>query len=257
MSKRWIFWRVMLVLLFGIACSKPPPSPHSYMIHYQPRPSKIRLEASGRPYPFKVQLKRFEVLRMYDRSQIMFRYSPHELEYYRYKNWAMKPADMITDRVQAHLVSANLFDELRREFLDAYPDYRIEGTVDALEKLEGGDIYFAHLAMTFRLIREEDRKEIWRYAFDERKKVYEPDMVYTVMALSEILETQTIHVIKELDRIFQGITGQTGKAPSVVQEDLWEAQEAFGEEEVAPTPKRYEIIPAKRDTVHVEPPPTH
>ena len=247
------FGLLILVLLLGIACSKPPPSRHYYMIDYVPR--KVKLEGSGRPYPFKVQLKPFEVLRMYDRSQIVFRYSPNELKYYHYKNWAIKPGDMIMDRVEAHLVSANLFSEIHREFLDYRPDYRIEGTVKALEKYEGGDIYFAHLAMTFKLIRQEDRKEIWRYAFDERKKVYEPDMVYTVKALSEILETQMTHVIEALDRIFQGITGQTGKGPSVVPQDSLGVRETVPEEEVAPVPKRYQKIPAKRDTVHVEPSP--
>ena len=253
MAKHLIFWLVMLAMLLGIACSKPPPSRHYYTIDYLPR--KIRLEGSGRPYPFKVQLKRFEVLRMYDRSQIVFRYSPNELKYYLYKNWAMKPGDMIMDRVEAHLLSANLFDELRREFLDAYPDYRLEGTVDALEKYEGGDLFFAHLAMTFRLVRQEDRKEVWRYAFDERKKVYEPDMVYTVIALREILETEMINVIRELDRIFRETVGQPGEEPSDIQDDFWEGDESIETEEVAPKPKGYQIISAKRDTVLVEPSP--
>ena len=253
MAKYLILWLVMLALLLGIACSKPPPSRHYYTIDYLPR--KIRLEGSGRPYPFKVQLKRFEVLRMFDRSQIVFRYSPNELKYYLYKNWAMKPGDMIMDRVEAHLLSANLFDELRREFLDAYPDYRLEGTVDALEKYEGGDLFFGHLAMTFRLVREEDRKEVWRYAFDERKKVYEPDMVYTVIALREILETEMIHVIRELDRIFREIMGQPGEDPSDIQDDFWEDNESIEAEQVAPKPKGYQIISAKRDTVRAEPSP--
>jgi len=253
MDKRLIFLVVTLGLSLWIACSKPPPSRHYYTIDYLPRP--IRLEGSGRPYPFKVQLKRFEVLRMYDRSQIVFRYSPNELKYYLYKNWAMKPGDMIMDRVEAHLLSANLFEELRREFLDTYPDYRLEGTVDALEKYDGGDLFFAHLAMTFRLVRQKDRKEIWRYAFDKRKKVYEPDMVYTVIALREILETEMIHVIRELDRIFQGIMGHAGEAPSVRQDDFREDDESIETEQISPKPKGYQIISAKRDTARVAPSP--
>jgi hypothetical protein len=167
----------------------------------------------------------------------------------------MKPGDIIMDRVEAHLLSANLFDELRREFLDAYPDYRLEGTVNALEKYEGGDIFFGHLAMTFRLVRQEDRKEVWRYAFDERKKVYDPDMVYTVIALREILETEMIHVITELDRIFREIMGQPREDPSDIQDDFWEGDESIEAEEVVPKPKGYQIISAKRDTVRVEPSP--
>ncbi|MFH1007659.1 MAG: ABC-type transport auxiliary lipoprotein family protein [Candidatus Latescibacterota bacterium] len=253
MSKHLISWLVLSAFFLGIACSNSPPSRHYYTIDYLPR--KVQLEGSGRPYPFRVQLKRFEVLRMYDRSQIVFRYSPNELKYYQYRNWAMKPGDIIMDRAEAHLLSANLFDELRREFLDSYPDYRLEGTVDALEKYDGGDIFYAHLAMTVRLIRQEDAKEVWRYAFDQRKKVYEQDMVYTVIALREILETEMIHVIKELDRIFREIMGQTGEAPSNMQDDSGEGDESIEAEEVAPKPKGFQIISAKRDTVRVEPSP--
>jgi len=243
---------VLAAVLGGLSCWGKSPVRGFYLIEYQPERSQQ--EGSRRPYPVKVQLGTFRVLRVYNRQQILFRYSPNRMQYYTYKIWAVRPEDMLTDMIEKHLLASNLFAELHREFLDARPDYRLEGVVEALEKYDAQDLWFAHLAMTFRFIREEDKTEVWHRTFDERREVYNPEMVYTVRAMSQILEAQMNLVVEELDRLLLKQTGSGGDSAEVIPEppdvEIPASQESTD---------AYELIPGKRalpspaDTSHIRP----
>ena len=52
------------------------------------------------------------------------------------------------------------------------------------------------------MLRVEDGAQIWEYSFDERKQVYQPEMVYTVQKMSEIFQTQMDVVVSQLDSLF-------------------------------------------------------
>lgn len=234
---------VLAAMLGGLSCWGKPRVREFYLIEYLPQP--VREAGSRRPYPVRLQLETFRVLRVYNRQQILFRYSPNRMQYYTYKTWAVRPEDMITDMVEKHLLTSDLFIELHREFLDARPDYRLEGVVEALEKYDAEDIWFAHLAMTFRLIREEDRREIWHYTFDERKNVHNPEMVYTVRAMSDILEAHMGRIVEELDRLFLNIAPgaeEAGRDSSAVLPMPLEVEPPSSPE---PT-EAYEFIPGRR-----------
>lgn len=207
MKKYIISGCVILLLVIFWACAQAPQK-QFYLISYVP--TKVSVENSARPYPFKVQLREFDVLRVYNRSQMVLRFSPNQIQYYNFKHWAVRPGFMITDAIEKHLTTANLVTELRRDFLDYRPDYQIIGTVGAIERFDSGDTWYAHLAMNFKLLRERDRHELWNYSFDRRKRVYNPDVVYTVEALSEILDSEMRRVIRDLDRIFYQIAQNEG-----------------------------------------------
>lgn len=236
--RKILFSTILMTMLAGLSCWGKASVREYYLIEYLP--DRVQQENSGRPYPARVQLKTFRVLRVYNRQQILFRYSPNKMQYYTYKNWAVRPEDMITDMVEKHLLDSNLFVELHREFLDARPDYRLEGIVEALEKYDATDIWFAHFAMTLRLIREKDKTEVWQHTFDERREVYNPEMVYTVQEMSDILETQMNLVVEELDRLFLGQVG--------AGEDFEDVTPPPPDAEMPPPQEidAYELIPGKR-----------
>ncbi|RMH70569.1 MAG: hypothetical protein D6675_08960 [Gemmatimonadetes bacterium] len=245
------------IMMMFVSCAKTPQK-QFYLISYVPKVAWV--EGSARPYPFRVQLREFDVLRVYNRSPMVLRFSPNQIQYYNFKHWAVRPGYMITDAIEKHLKTANLIAELRRDFLDTRPDYQISGTVSAIERFDSGDMWYGHLAMSFKLIREKDRKEIWNYSFDRRKRVYNADVVYTVQALSEILDSEMQHVIRELDQIFYRIAQEEGLELSPAQHPAErEPYTATGSDNPtirifappatnpAGTPSGYEIIPAKRE----------
>jgi ABC-type uncharacterized transport system auxiliary subunit len=215
-----------------------------YIINYTPV-SKVPVY-SQRPYPFLLQIGNFEVQRIFNRQNILYRFSPHQIQYYELQQWAVRPDYMIKDMIFKHIRAANLLNRVGIDFFENKPDYRIEGTVEALEKLDSGDVFYGHLAMSFKMLRMQDGKQVWEYSFDERKQIYQPEMMYTVRGISSILQNQMDIVISQLDSLFLSLkTGAPVKVPvtevppdSTVQkeqkpEDLDESS--------------FEIVPEKRE----------
>ena len=165
------------------------------------------------PYKYSLQVGPIQVQRIYNRQNILYRYSPQQLQYYDLQQWAVRPDQMFIDVIQKHLESIPLTNRISTDFFDQRPDYRLEGMVEALEKYDAGDLFFAHLAMSFNLFRVEDGSKIWDYSFDQRRQVFQPEMVYTVQALSGILQSELDIVATQIDSLF--FTAQTGHAPAV------------------------------------------
>ncbi len=93
------------------------------------------------------------------------------------------------------------------KFLDTRPDFRLEGTVEALEKYDAGDLFYSHMAMTFKLLRIADGQQVWDFSFDERRRVYSPEMVHTVSGLSAILQANLDTIVGQLDSLFNSYQG--------------------------------------------------
>lgn len=163
-------------------------------------PLRLNLPLSERPYELKIQVERFAVSRLYDRDQIVFRLTPEEIRDDRNNLWAIRPSEMITKAVSDHLRNARVFTDIRTDFLDVTPDFTLTGTVDAIERFDSGDRWFARLAVTMRLV-DRDGKVFWEHRFAPNEvEVYEADLVFMVQAMRDILRQNMSAAIRSLDR---------------------------------------------------------
>jgi len=204
-----------LIAAAGLSCgffSSERPTRNYYIINYTP--TSTTPATSKRPYPITIQIGQFEVQRIFNRLNIIYRFSPNQIQYYDIENWAVRPDEMIRDVVYKHMDTVGLVNRVAIDFFDFKPDYRLDGTVEAVEKLDAGDLFFAHLAMSFSLVRVEDGEQVWNYSFDQRRQVYSPEMVYTVRTLSSIVQTELDVVVNQLDSYLLGIT--TGTHPVIM-----------------------------------------
>jgi ABC-type uncharacterized transport system auxiliary subunit len=177
---------VIFVFSLVMACSMGKIQVKNYyIISYTP--NSVIPAASKRPHPFSIQIGRFEVQRIFNRQNILFRYSSHQIQYYEFQHWAVRPDYMLTDMVFKHLEASKLANRVGLDFFDTRPDFRVEGVVEALEKLDARDMFFAHLAMSFKMLRIDDGSQVWEY---------------TVRGLSSILHAQMDVVISQLDSLF-------------------------------------------------------
>ncbi len=199
-----------LVMSCGVL-GKKPPTRNYYIISYTP---ESRTAAAIRePYPYSLQIQRLEVQRIFSRQNIVYRYTPQELKWYEYQQWAVRPDYMFTDLMYKHFAASGLFNRVGTEFLETRPDFRLEGTVDALERLDAGDIVFAHLAMSLKMVRTVDGLQVWETSFDDRKQVYQKEMVYTVLALSQIMQNRMNAAVAGLDSLLS-LSGDMHAVPS-------------------------------------------
>ena len=162
-------------------------------------PLRVALPSSQRPYPYKVGVERFDISRLYDRTQVVYRLSPEEIREDTYLRWANRPSDMITDAVEGYLRQSLLFKDVRQEFLEE-PDFTMSGTVKAIERIDSGDQWYAKLAVSMQLT-ERDGVVIWSetFGFDEPVQVYHEDFVQSVAKMNQMLHGYMVAAVRGID----------------------------------------------------------
>ncbi len=214
-------------------------------------PLRRPLAESERPYALQVQVRTFEVLRAYNRNEIIYRRDRYELKRDGLHGWAVRPGDMVTDCVVQYLRQADLFASVGgdREFLERRPDLILTGQLRVIERYDSGDLWAARLAASLELVRQSDGQVIWRGEFDHEKSVYNADMTYTVAALSEILRSQMEGFVRDIDFVLLNQKRlREGRPLAVVAPDSSQAT-AVDSLPVAdtrsPAGRDYELIPGK------------
>lgn len=230
-------------LLGSCGFGRSAPTRNYYVLEYQFNP--VIPPGSNRPHPFSLQIERFNVQRIYNRQNIVYRFAPQELKWYEYQQWAVRPDYMITDIVQKHLEASSLFNRVGAEFLDARADFRLEGTVEALERFDSRDVYYGHMAMSFKMMRADTGQQVWEYSFDERKQVYQREMVYTVVALSQILQNNMNTVVSQIDSVLAAMNGEAPRpeTPAAAPAPSTAARDTAVTRQQDPG---YEIIPEEK-----------
>jgi ABC-type uncharacterized transport system auxiliary subunit len=191
-----LLWIVALMAGCFFSCSSVPQNRY-FTMAYTVLPSA----GKGAPLPIAVRLRQLEISPAYDQERLVYRYSPYEFMYYDYMLWAVKPQKMLTDLIARHLEQEKLFETIARELGDRRPDYELSGTVEAIEELDAGDEWSAHLAYTLYLTRFGDQRVVWSRSADLKKRVYNKAPVYVVKALSELVEEELAATAKQL-RVF-------------------------------------------------------
>ncbi len=176
------------------------------------QPLRLPAGVSEKPYPVKVQLRKVEVSRLYDREQLLSRLSAFEVREDRWNVWASRPSDMFTNTIERYLADSGLFEQFGREFLDHRPDYVFEAAVSAIECFASEERSAAHLAISWRLVDQHDNKVFWSGRFDREEPVYSRDIGAAVQVLSGILLDESERALREIDlRFLNGARLQRGQ----------------------------------------------
>ncbi|OGS37652.1 MAG: hypothetical protein A2293_17210 [Elusimicrobia bacterium RIFOXYB2_FULL_49_7] len=206
----------LLMVLFAAGCGTLPIKKY-YLLNYIPTPPQARLNEA--PYPFTLRLKEFSIEDAYARPQIVYRQSPYELQFYFYQVWAVKPAQMINDLVFKHLAAMNLIRAVVRRYDGgAKPDFELSGAIEAIDEYDSEEVWFAHMALRFRLTRLTDGRVIYTRRFDNRKRVFQNNPQNVVKEMSAIMEFIMDQVVGDLDTILSNENGHPGNPIQPVPE---------------------------------------
>ena len=211
----------LIILITGIilACSPKSLQRKFYLLDYPGNPSDAALVRTV-PFPVKVQVQNLKLPRTYDRTNIVVRFSSHQIDYYRYRHWAIKPQIMISDLINEQLQGYNLFSKCEREYLDENPDYEILGNIDAIEKFSNPQFVAGHLAMTFYLRRSEDFELVARHQFDREIEFGNDDMAFFAKSLSDALREEVDRFIPAIINYFEKDLTPRMPGEANEQEDL-------------------------------------
>ncbi|MBN1155808.1 membrane integrity-associated transporter subunit PqiC [candidate division KSB1 bacterium] len=201
-STRKIFvYPILALIVLMSACTATSIRPKYYILDYRPILQDDELK-TDQPFPFKVQVQTMKIPRTFDRVNIVVRYSAHQLDYYRYRLWAIRPQITISDLIANHISSCGIFEQCSREFLDEQPDYEITGEILAIEQFENKEYSAAHLAMKLYLRSYDTYEILLMHEFDEEEEMPGLKMELFAKTLSDMLNEQMDQFILRMIEYF-------------------------------------------------------
>lgn len=183
-----------------------------YTLDYIPAPSPERLKKG--PYPFSVRLREPTIAEAYRRSQIVYRQSAYQMQFYAYHLWAVDPDRMIGDLMLKHLRTARLFDNASRSVEATPPDFILTTDVQAIEEYDGPQTWYAHLAIEYQLLEEKTGAVVWKQTYDLRKAVAQQEPVFVVRELTALLETIHDRLTADLEVALETAAQKRRTAPA-------------------------------------------
>jgi cholesterol transport system auxiliary component len=188
------------------------PETKYYTLDYVPDPPKERIERG--PYPFTVRLREPTIAEAYRRSQIVYRQSAYQMQFYSYQLWAVDPERMIGDLLFKHLRAARLFENVTRAVEMTPPDFQITTDVRAIEEYDAPDRWYAHLAVEYQLIDERTGNVLWKQLYDLRKAVPQQEPVYVVRELAALVAHIHDRLVAEIEPVLEeALRGREAAAP--------------------------------------------
>ncbi len=201
--KSWlgVFLVILLLSSFMSGCSRVTVFTSYYLLDYVPRNENPKLQIKE-PLPYSVQVVNFKIPRSFDSIRIIARFSSHQINYYRYSLWAVRPQIIAADLMVQHINAYSLFQKCQREFLDERPNLEITGEISQIERFESEQYTAAHLKMAYELYDYETNERLVRHEFNTEIPIPRENMTIFVKAISDILRVETekflVKVVKYL-----------------------------------------------------------
>jgi cholesterol transport system auxiliary component len=199
------------LLLAGCFFGRAPETKY-YTLDYAPAPAAERLERG--PYPYTVRLREPTIAEAYRRSQIVYRQSAFQMQFYSYQLWAVDPERMIGDLLFKHLRAARLFDNVSRAAESVPPDFQITCDVRAIEEYDGADKWYAHYAAEYQLLDEKTGQVLWKQLYDLRKAVPQQEPVYVVREIAALVSLAHDRLVEELEPVLRDAARAKGPVPA-------------------------------------------
>lgn len=198
--KRSILFLAAVLMITG--CTRQLVVTTYYLLDYLPTAKTKRLQLKE-PLPFRAQVRNFKIPRSFDSIRIVARFSSHQINYYRYSLWAVRPQIAIADLLAQHINAYHIFQDCQREFLDKIPDYEITGEIYQIELYDSEQFAAAHLKMVIELHDRSQNKLIVKHDFDREHQIPKENMTVFAKALSDIINEETeIFLAKVVDHFY-------------------------------------------------------
>ena len=171
MKRKLLIFSIIGALFLSSGCGKKAILRKYYILALtRPLPDSTYL---GIKLQSQVDVRDFTVAKSVDQTRIAMRTNTHEMNYYFYHHWAVKPGAAVADMIYALLSDTDAFERLTRGYSNS-PRYVISGMVDHIERLEESDQIFAHLGCSLLMIDTDTRDPVVTHHFDRKNLISPP-----------------------------------------------------------------------------------
>ncbi len=194
-SKTILF--VFLIAVVMIGCGKRAIIRQYYVIDFPVLSDSTQLAQP--PLSDKIcEVLPVRVSPAYAEKQIALRTDSHELKYYVYHFWAVKPENAFANLIENYLQSKRLFTLISSQLWKTHPDYEISTRIYHLEAVKVNKHLNAHLHLDIELTDTRNHQTVVVHSFDK----YAPLPKRKVNLFAAVI-SQMLH--RELDVFSQKI----------------------------------------------------
>lgn len=208
--KSYVYISAMFILFFSACISKQAVVKKHYTIEW-PESTSVTPIDSLEVIQGSCEIEPVRMHSLYERNQIVNRSDSHEITFYKYHQWAIKPSTSIIELLTRYLDKKHLFQSVSTRYNLTIPDFRLVTEVLKMEVIEEDkDQFLAHVHLILRLIDNENNEEIVRHEAERFLATQEKDLNIFAKNVSIIFISE-FEVFAEL--ITQKQADLTGRIP--------------------------------------------
>ncbi|MFO7754797.1 MAG: ABC-type transport auxiliary lipoprotein family protein [Bacteroidales bacterium] len=137
--------------------------------------------------PGTCEIRQVMINPVYDNREIANRSGSHEIIYYMYHQWAVRPAEAMHQLLYEFLSEAELFEAVYKRYNRDIPDYFFEAKVNDIEVVEEGETFSAHLNINLSLVDNKNNNVILSHRADRQEVLKKKNINLFASELSNLL----------------------------------------------------------------------
>ncbi len=135
---------------------------------------------------------------VFSTNQIVYRENSHEIKYYSFNQWAVRPESSFTRMLMDFLEIYSVFGKVYSNSQINDSDYSIETSVQRLEVIRERKTYYANLNVRFRLADNKSGEILTEYVASRKTRMEERNLNLFAAAISEMFVMEFSVFINEI-----------------------------------------------------------
>src|SRR6056297_450686 len=115
------------------------------------------------------EVEKVAIYPAFETRQIANRSQSHQISYYSSHEWAVRPAEVLTNMLVDFMEEKGMFKRVATRYWKVSPAYKIETTIYQLEVVNEDNGLAAHLKLEFRLVNADTQEVLTKYQMNEYK----------------------------------------------------------------------------------------
>ena len=186
-----------LLLLSLAGCGKVPRS------YYYTLESSLPVPPAAVTAGVEIAVTRFRASQALSQDRLMYRPSPHRVDFYEYHRWVDTPPDLVTQNLIAHLRRSGMFRSVTGTRGASRADYLLRGRVEHLEEVDSAGGVSARVGLSVELVEVKTRSRVWAGEGSHEAPVNERSVEGVVRAMNESLRESLDQIVAGLATYFQ------------------------------------------------------
>jgi ABC-type uncharacterized transport system auxiliary subunit len=149
--------------------------------------------------PGRCEIEQVKISPVYAGNQIVNRSDSHEVTYYGYHMWAVRPSLTITEVILEYFENSGIFASVSSRYSRAIPDYRLVTFIHHMEVVENKNEFSAHFHIEFRILHRSEDRVLVQHEADRTETLSGKDLNLFTSAISNMLTAELQNFTRKID----------------------------------------------------------